>query len=98
VLLNHTFGSIYLLEYLKAHSWGAVIVLAVNSFVFPRTSERELRKTTVISLEHLAIFASLIGKAYNLKGTQEDRDTRDLLGQTIKADFTFLAQKIEDIY
>jgi hypothetical protein len=64
--------------------------------VFPRTSERELRKTIVTSLEHLATFAALIGKAYNLKGTQEDSDARELLSQTIKADFTFLAQKIEE--
>lgn len=90
------FSSTYLLEYLKSYAWGATIVLSVNILVFPRTSERELRKTIVTSLEHLATFAALIGKAYNLKGTQEDSDARELLSQTIKADFTFLAQKIEE--
>ncbi|KAG8806770.1 hypothetical protein FRC18_005912, partial [Serendipita sp. 400] len=95
-LLNGAFSSTYLLEYLKAYAWGAAIVLAVNILIFPRTSERELRQTMVTSLEHIATFAALIGKAYTLTGTQEDKEARDLLSQTIKADFTFLSQKIEE--
>lgn len=64
--------------------------------VFPRTSERELRKTILTSLEHLATFAALIGKAYTLAGTPEDKAARELLSQTIKADFNFLSQKIAE--
>lgn len=96
ILLNNTFSSTYLLEYLKSYSWGAAIVLAVNILVFPRTSERELRSTMLSSLEHLATFAALIGKAYTLTGTPEDKAARELLSQTIKADFTFLTQKIDE--
>jgi hypothetical protein len=68
----------------------------VNILVFPRTSERELRSTIVSSLEHLATFAALVGKAYTLTGTAEDKAARELLSQTIKADFTFLTQKIDE--
>ncbi|KAG8810558.1 hypothetical protein FRC17_002882, partial [Serendipita sp. 399] len=78
-LLNSAFSPTYLLEYLKAYAWGAAIVLAVNILIFPRTSERELRQTMVSSLEHIATFAALIGKAYTLTGTEEDKDARDLL-------------------
>ena len=60
------------------------------------SSERELRKTMVTSLEHVATFAALIGKAYTLTGTAEDKAARELLSQTIKADFTFLSQKIDE--
>ena len=95
-MLNNTFSSTYLLEYLKSYAWGAAIVLAVNILIFPRTSERELRSTIMTSLEHLATFAALIGKAYTLTGTAEDKAARELLSQTVKADFTFLTQKIDE--
>src|SRR4051812_10805696 len=94
MLGNNTFNPTYLLEYLKSYAWGAAIVLSVNILVFPRTSERELRQTIVTSLEHLATFSALIGKGYTLTGTEEDREARELLSQTIKADFTFLMEKI----
>lgn len=68
----------------------------MNILVFPTTSERELRKTIVASLEHLATFAALLGKAYTLTGTAEDKAARELLSQSVKADFTFLTQKIEE--
>ncbi|CCA70282.1 hypothetical protein PIIN_04221 [Serendipita indica DSM 11827] len=96
LLMNGAFSPTYLLEYLKAYCWGAAIVLAVNVLIFPMSSERELRKTMVTSLEHIATFAALIGKAYTLTGTPEDKAARDLLSQTIKADFTFLSQKIDE--
>ncbi|KIM23580.1 hypothetical protein M408DRAFT_253625 [Serendipita vermifera MAFF 305830] len=96
ILLNNTFSSTYLLEYLKSYAWGAAIVLAVNILVFPKTSERELRSTIVTSLEHIATFAALIGKGYTLTGTAEDKAARELLSQTIKADFAFLTQKIDE--
>jgi hypothetical protein len=81
---------------LKSYSWGAAISLSVNLLILPRTSERELRKTIVTSLEHIATFAALIGKAYALKGTEEDMEDRELLCNTIKADYTFLTQIIEE--
>jgi hypothetical protein len=96
LLLGGAFSPTYLLEYLKAYAWGAAIVLAVNILIFPRTSERELRQTLVTSLEHLATFAALIGRAYTLTGTAEDKAARELLSNTIKADYTFLTQKIEE--
>jgi hypothetical protein len=64
--------------------------------VFPRTSERELRSCIVSSLEHIATFAALLGKGYSLTGTSEDKAARELLSQTVKADFTFLTQKIDE--
>lgn len=95
-LLEGVFSPAYLLSYLKGYAWGVAIVLAVNILVFPRTSERELRQAIVTSLEHLATFAALIGKAYTLTGTEEDKAARELLSQTIKADFQFMTQKIEE--
>lgn len=91
-----TFDPTYLLEYLKSYAWGSAIVLAVNILVFPRTSEQELRQAMATSLEHIATFAALLGKAYALTSTPEDNAARELLSETIKADFTFLTQKIDE--
>ena len=43
-------------------SWAAAIVLSVNILVFPVTSEKELRRTLVLSLEHIATFSHLLAK------------------------------------
>ena len=44
-----------------AYLWGAAIVLGVNVLVWPTSSERELRHTLVVSLEHIATFTALQG-------------------------------------
>lgn len=49
-------------RFLTWRSWGAAIVLAVNILVFPMTSEKELRRTLSLSLEHIATFSHLLSK------------------------------------
>jgi hypothetical protein len=96
ILLGGVFSPTYLEEYLIAYLWGGAITLGVNIFVFPMSSERELRKTLVISLEHISTFAALIAKEYTLTSTEEERQAREAMAQTVKADFTFLTQKIDE--
>ena len=54
ILLGGVFSPKYLEEYLTAYLWGAAILLSVNILVLPMSSERVLRKTLAISLEHIA--------------------------------------------
>lgn len=96
IQLGGVFSPRYLEEYLISYLWGGVITLGVNIFVFPMSSERELRKTLVISLEHISTFAALIAKGYTLTSTDEEREAREGMAQTVKADFTFLMQKIDE--
>ena len=59
------------------------------------SSERELRKTLVITLEHICTFAALMTKGYPLTNTEEEHEARKAMAQIVKADFTFLTQKID---
>lgn len=47
-------------------------------------------------MEHISTFAALLGKAYMLTSSAEDKAARALLCQTIKADFAFLNQQFEE--
>ena len=96
IQLGGLFSPLYLEENLIAYLWGGAITLGVNIFIFPMSSERELRKTLVISLEHISTFAALIAKGYTLTSTQEELQAREVMAQTVKADFTFLMQKIAE--
>ncbi|GAA5925622.1 hypothetical protein JCM10213_008838 [Rhodosporidiobolus nylandii] len=84
----------YLESYLEAYCWGFAIVLFVNAFVFPHTSEKELRELLVISLEHVSTFSHLIAKTYSLDITDEERKARDGLNLSIRADMSLLNQKL----
>ena len=52
----------YRSEYSHRSSWSAAIVLIVNISIFPITSEKELRRTLILSLEHVATFTHLLAK------------------------------------
>ncbi|TDL22448.1 hypothetical protein BD410DRAFT_748734 [Rickenella mellea] len=95
-ILVGKFEATYLAEYVKAYCWGAAIVLTVNILVFPISSERELRRTLVVSLEHISTFSHLLAKGYTLTLTEEERSVRDQLAQSIRADFGYLRQKIDE--
>ena len=62
-------GFAYLLLYVFKFSlsWAAAIVLAVNIIIFPVTSEKELRRMLLLSLEHVATFSHLLAKVGDLK-------------------------------
>ena len=49
------------------------------------------------SLEHISTFAALIAKGYSFTGTEEESGARKRrMAQTVKADFTFLTEKIDE--
>lgn len=87
VSANGGFEPRYLQSYLLAYAWAFALVLFINIFIFPVTSERELRELIVQSLERISTFTHLISKTYSLEISQEERAARDALGQPIRADF-----------
>ncbi|KAH8929027.1 hypothetical protein BT69DRAFT_1276681 [Atractiella rhizophila] len=93
-LLVGGFNVNYMTSYLKAYLWGGAIVVFVNVFVFPRTSERELRQTLDLSLEHIRIFSHLLAKTYSLTITPEEVKIRDELNASIRADIGVLQAKL----
>ncbi|KAH7337158.1 hypothetical protein B0J17DRAFT_666475 [Rhizoctonia solani] len=96
IMLGHGFNATYLKEYIISYMWGSAIVLFVNLSVFPVSSERELRQLLVISLEHVATYSHLLAKTYTLTLTDEERDARARLAQTIRADFGLLTMKMAE--
>ncbi|CAE6373431.1 unnamed protein product [Rhizoctonia solani] len=96
IMLGTGFSSTYLKEYIKSYLWGSAIVLFVNLFVFPVSSERQLRQLLVISLEHVATYSHLLAKTYTMTLTDEERDARARLAQTIRADFGLLTMKMTE--
>ncbi|KAF8507686.1 hypothetical protein BU17DRAFT_57210 [Hysterangium stoloniferum] len=95
-ILGNTFSSTYLIAYLTSYLWGAGIVLSVNILVFPRSSERELRQTLVRSLVHAGTLVHLLSKGYAMEINDEEQALRDQLSQTIRAEFGYLTQQIEE--
>ncbi|EJU01750.1 hypothetical protein DACRYDRAFT_116214 [Dacryopinax primogenitus] len=89
------FSAPQLISYLKAYSFGAAIVLFVNLFVWPTSSENQLRQMLVRSLDHVRTFVHLVNKGYLLELTDEERAVRSQLVQSIRADFGFLSQVID---
>ena len=59
-------------------------MLGVNIFIFPQSSEKELRQTLVTSLDHIATFLHLLAKTYTLTITDAERKVRDGLNQSIR--------------
>ncbi|CAE6534018.1 unnamed protein product [Rhizoctonia solani] len=96
IMLGNGLNSNYLTAYIKSYLWGSAIVLFVNMFVFPISSERELRQLLVVSLEHVATYSHLLSKTYTLTITDEERDARARLAQTIRADFGLLTMKMAE--
>ncbi|KAK4052886.1 hypothetical protein OIO90_004162 [Microbotryomycetes sp. JL221] len=85
----------YLEDYLKAYSLSFAVVLAVNLLVLPVSAERELRISLVGSIERISTFTHLIAKTYSVDITEEEKQVRDQLNQSIRADFAFLSMKLE---
>ena len=75
-----------------SRSWGAAVVLATNVLILPRSSEKDLRQTLTMSLEHVQMFLQLLAKGYTLELTDEEAAVRDHLVQSIRADFGLLSQ------
>lgn len=75
---------------------GLAIALAINIFVFPSTSERELRDMLVTSLGHIEELSNLIAKAYSMAATDDEMKKGDELLEIIRADFAFLTQILQN--
>lgn len=88
------FSPEYLEDYLKAYTLGGAIVLSVNLLILPISAEKELRRTLVTSLGHIRTFVHLVAKSYAITITEEEREVRDGLSQSIRADFGILQQKL----
>ncbi|KZT61392.1 hypothetical protein CALCODRAFT_447337 [Calocera cornea HHB12733] len=89
------FNSAALISYLQAYAFGAAIVLFVNMLVLPRSSENQLRQMLVTSLDHIRTFMHLVNKGYLLELTDDERAIRGQLVQSLRADFGFLNQLID---
>ncbi|KAG8934607.1 hypothetical protein FRC01_001708 [Tulasnella sp. 417] len=94
--LEKTFDPKFLVSYLEAYLWGTAINIAVSVLVFPVSSEKELRKALIVSLQHIETFGMLISKSYLMIINEEERQLRDNLAQAIRADFGSLQQKLEE--
>ncbi|KAH9456904.1 hypothetical protein Pst134EA_020813 [Puccinia striiformis f. sp. tritici] len=82
-------------SFLESFAWGGAIVVFVNIFIFPHSSEAELRTTLVHSIDHIRTFAFLIKKTYWCTITEEEAKVRDNLVQLIRADFKILQVKLD---
>ncbi|GAA6004360.1 hypothetical protein JCM10207_000685 [Rhodosporidiobolus poonsookiae] len=94
ILSGGRFVPEYLEAYLESYLWGFAIVLAVNLVVLPHSSEKELRELMVVSVEHISLFAHLIAKTYALDISDEEKEVRDQLNTSIRADMGLLNQRL----
>ncbi|KAL5513531.1 hypothetical protein ACEPAH_3930 [Sanghuangporus vaninii] len=97
-LLVGRFDPAYLEAYLKTYSWAAAIVLTVNILILPISSEKEMRQTLILSLEHVSTFLHLLAKTYTMEITEEEKAVRDHLVQSVRADFGLLSNKIDETF
>jgi hypothetical protein len=44
----------------------AILAAGVNVFIFPISSEKELRQTLLASLDHIGMFSHLLAKTYTM--------------------------------
>ncbi|WAR60309.1 hypothetical protein PtB15_9B246 [Puccinia triticina] len=91
---NRQYSPELLESYLQTYAWAAAIVVFVNVFVLPHSSEAELRTTLVHSIDHIRTLAFLIKKTYWCTITDEESKVRDNLVQSIRADFHILQAKL----
>jgi hypothetical protein len=93
-------GNQFLPEFLLADAasylFGLAVALVVNVLVLPKSSETELRQMLVTSLTHIESLSNLIAKAYAMVAKDEEMEKGDLLMQTIRADFAFLSQLLDN--
>lgn len=66
VVYDKTFDQSWLLATFEIYAWGYVIVLVVNSIVYPQSSESELRELIVTSLTHVSTLSHLVCKTYEV--------------------------------
>ncbi|GAA5995637.1 hypothetical protein JCM5350_001633 [Sporobolomyces pararoseus] len=90
------FDKSWFLADFQAYAWGIAIALAVNVVVFPVTSERELKKLLVASLQHVSTLSHLSCKYYAKECSDDEAQVRQLLVKTIRADYLALAARLQE--
>ncbi|KAH7102865.1 hypothetical protein BKA62DRAFT_92072 [Auriculariales sp. MPI-PUGE-AT-0066] len=85
-----------MISFLQAYCFGGLVVLGVNLLVWPVSAEKELRRTLMISLDHIGELSDLLAKTYTMTITNEEKETRDILAQSLRADFSVLTEKLQD--
>jgi len=90
------FSVVWSREYVAAYAIGAACVLGVNLVVVPWSSERELRATIATSLQHCKLLLHLLAKTYTLEITVDERQARDALSASIRADYGLINDRLSD--
>ncbi|BGP36620.1 hypothetical protein JCM10450v2_000510 [Rhodotorula kratochvilovae] len=101
---NGIYGSIeqgrfdlrFFLANFEAYAWGMAIALGVNVLVWPITSESELRRLLVTSLQHVSTLAHLTCKTYARELDQDELDVRQVLVKTLRSDYLALNARLEE--
>ncbi|KAA1112897.1 hypothetical protein PGT21_014793 [Puccinia graminis f. sp. tritici] len=91
---NRQYSHKLLESYLQTYAWAGAIVVFVNVFILPHSSEAELRTTLVHSIDNIRTLSFLIKKTYWCTITDEESKVRDNLVQSIRADFHVLQAKL----
>ncbi|GAA6006426.1 hypothetical protein JCM10207_004930 [Rhodosporidiobolus poonsookiae] len=91
-----TFDRSFLLANFEAYAWGMAIALGVNLLVLPITSEQELRRLLVTSLQHVSTLAHLTCKTYAREVDDDEMEVRQVLVKTIRSDYLALTSRLEE--
>ncbi|BGP12619.1 hypothetical protein JCM10213_008755 [Rhodosporidiobolus nylandii] len=90
------FDKAFFLANFEAYAWGIAIVFCVNLLVLPMTSEHELRRLLVTSLQHVSTLAHLTCKTYAREIDEDEMEVRQVLVKTIRADYLALTSRLEE--
>ncbi|CEQ38838.1 SPOSA6832_00288 [Sporobolomyces salmonicolor] len=96
IISGHRFDKEWLVAELEAYAWGMAIALCVNLLVWPITSEQELRKLLVTSLQHVSTLAHLSCKTYAKEINEDEIEVRQLLIRTIRSDYLALTARLDE--
>ncbi|GAA5951640.1 hypothetical protein JCM21900_000535 [Sporobolomyces salmonicolor] len=96
IISGHRFDKQWLVAELEAYAWGMAIALCVNLLVWPITSEQELRKLLVTSLQHVSTLAHLSCKTYAKEINEDEIEVRQLLVRTIRSDYLALTARLDE--
>ncbi|GAA5865035.1 hypothetical protein JCM1840_005715 [Sporobolomyces johnsonii] len=96
IISGHHFDKQWLVAELVAYAWGMAIALGVNLLVWPITSEQELRKLLVTSLQHVSTLAHLSCKTYAKEINEDEIEVRQLLVRTIRSDYLALTARLDE--
>ncbi|GJN91517.1 hypothetical protein Rhopal_004540-T1 [Rhodotorula paludigena] len=95
-ILYEDFNLRFFLSDFQAYAWGLAIALCVNVLVWPITSEAELRRLLVTSLQHVSTLAHLTCKTYARELDQDEVDVRQVLVKSLRSDYLALNARLNE--